>query len=217
MGNEITTERADGQRDLAWKALNLLTSTTDRILSELGDDAQTAIAAAVAKTEYELRPVPEVGDGRAEWVAALDERLRRLAVKVAPTAAANQTVEWRTAMTEALSDLPAMIALTAAKKAIHRPFRFIGDIEAGVREIATELLENRRARLRALERMRADLERAARAAPAIAAPPPDAPITAAQIRAMPVALREMGVDAGFITREEADAAFEAEREDQLAA
>lgn len=197
----------DGQHDLAWKALSLLTSTTDRVVAELGAQAETAIAAAVAKTQRELRPVPEPGEARAEWGIALDERLRRLAVKVAPTATAAQTIEWRTAMTDALSDLPAMIALTAAKKAIHRPFRFIGDIEAGVREIASELLTDRQARLRGLERMRADLARAMRPPAALPGADADAPISPEMIRAMTPQLRAMGLAAGFITQDDIDQAL----------
>lgn len=212
MGNDITTDRADGLRDLAWKALSLLTSTTDRVVAELGDDAGAAIAAAIAKTEHELRAVPADGDHRSEWVHALDERLRRLAVKVAPTATPAQTVEWRNAMADALSDLPAMIALTAARNAIHRPFRFIGDIEAGVREIAADLLAERQIRLRGLDRMRGEIERAMKAATSLPAPAADAPISPELIRAMKPEMRRMGLKAGFITAADVEAAMADHRE-----
>lgn len=198
---------ADGPRGLASRALSLLTSTTDRVRAELGEEAGAAIAAAAAQVEHELRPVPAEPALRREWEAALDERLRRLAVKVAPTASPEQTVEWRRAMAEALSDLPAMIALTAARRAIHRPFRFVGDIEAAVREIAAELLDRREARLRGLRRMAAELDRAMRAPPALPANDPAAPIGAAQIRAMGPDLRRMGLAAGYLTKAEVAAAM----------
>lgn len=200
-----TTDPADGRRALAWKALNLLTSTTERAIVELGDQALPAIDAAIEKTEHELRPVP-TGDGRAEWEAALDERMRRLAVKVAPTASEAQTAPWRDAMKEALSDLPAMVALSAARRAIHRPFRFIGDIEHGVREIADEIIGRRRARLVALRRMRREIERAA--APAIALPEcEEREYTAAQIRAMSADIRSIGLKVGALTQAQIDAAL----------
>ena len=210
MANDIAKhDPADGQRALAWRALNLLTSTTDRIVAELGADAPVAIDAGLSKTEHELRPVPAGGADRAQWETAIDERLRRLAVKVAPTAGAEQTQEWRFAMIEALSDLPALIALTAAKRAIHRPFRFIGDIESAIREIATELLAEREGRLRGLRRMQADLARAMAPPAALPAPLPDVPIPAAHIRAIPAPLRAIGLKIGALTADQVEAALAA--------
>jgi hypothetical protein len=188
----IMSDPADGQLALAWKALSLLSSKTDHVIAELGDNAPAAIAAALAKTEHELRPVPDDGEGRAQWNAAMDERLRRLAVKVSPTASPTQTVEWRTMMVEALSDLPALVALTAAKKAIHRPFRYIGDIETAVREIAGELLAERETRRRGLERMRAENERARRPAPSLPAPV-ERDLSAEEIERTNAYLRRIGV------------------------
>lgn len=178
MANDLTTtDPQAGQRDPAWRALSLHPSTTSRLAERLGGDAPACIDAAIAKIEHELRPVPADGENRGEWAAALDERVRRLAVKVLPTAKPADTLEWRTAMVDALADLPAMISLTAAKLAIHRPFRFIGDIEATVREIAAELLEKREARLAAFHRHREAIERALNPpAPALAAPADDGPI-----------------------------------------
>jgi hypothetical protein len=159
-----------------------------------------------------MRPVPTGEAGRDGWEAALDERLRRLAAKVLPTAgdAANA---WRAAMVEALSDLPAMIALTAAKKAIHQPFRFVGEIEPAIRELAAQMIDRRRLRRDALERMRADLRRAATPAPALPAP---AAITADGIRAMTPDLRRLGLRLGFITQADVDAALGAEPQQQAA-
>ncbi len=171
MAQELTTiDPADGRPDQAQRALSLLPSTTDRLAAALGEDAPGCIDAAIAKLEHDLRPVPTSAEERKQWAGAIDERLRRLAVKVLPTAAPAQTQPWREAMAAAFSDLPAMVSLTAAKRAIHRPFRFIGDIEAEVRTIADELMAERTARLAMLRRMHGELERATSGQPALPAP-----------------------------------------------
>lgn len=159
-----------------------------------------AIDAAHGKLVEDMAPVPD-GAKRAAWAAAIDERLRRLAVKVAPHLSEEQGAGWRDAMVEALSDLPAMIVLTAAKRARHRPFRFIADIETAIREISNEMIEARRAQIARLEQIRADVERAAR--PDACLPPPvEEPITAEEIRAMSSPMRAMGVRLGALTEEQ---------------
>lgn len=198
MAQDIITATgpAAGHPDLATKALSLLTSTTDRVLAELGGDADAAIHAAILKTDRELMAVPDAGPHRAAWESALHERLRRLAVKVSPTATENQTKPWQQSMAEAFSDLPAMIALTAAKRAIHTPFRYIGEVEAEVRRIAVELTQRRHDRLRSLRRMQADIERAMRPVPALPKhdPEPAKPEEVARINGF---LRSIGVRTQF--------------------
>jgi len=160
MANDIaTTDPAAGQLAQAWRVLSLHPSTTRELAIKLGNDAPMCLDAAIAKVEHDLRPVP-TGPARKEWETALDERLRRLAVKALPTARPGETIEWRKAMWEALSDLPAMISLTATKRAIHRAYRFIGDIEPAIREIAVELLAERNTLMLALRRHRTEIERA---------------------------------------------------------
>lgn len=213
MVNDLTTDTADGQRALAWKALSLLFYPISQVTAELGDSADQAIAAALTQTDHEMRPVPAFGIGRQQWETAIDERLRKLGAKVLPTAG-DAAATWREAMVEALADLPAMIALSAAKKAIHRPYRFIGEVEPAIREIAADMIERRRVRRDALTRMHAEIERAANAGqPQITAPDPE--ITPAGIRAMKPELRALGLKAGFITQEQIDAALA--EQDQLAA
>lgn len=198
MAQDIITATgpAAGHPDLATKALSLLTSTTDRVLAELGDDADAAIHAAIVKTDRELMAVPDAGPHRTAWESALHERLRRLAVKVSPTATENQTKPWQDSMAEAFSDLPAMIALTAAKRAIHTPFRFIGEVEVEVRRIAVELTRRRHDRLRALRRMQADIERAVRTVPTLRQHDP-APATPEEVSRINGFLRSIGVRTQF--------------------
>lgn len=195
--------------------MSLHPSTTTSLASHLGDDAPGCIDAAIAKLEHDLRPVPAAGADRAEWAAAIDERLRRLAVKVLPTAKSADTIEWRKTMAEALADLPAMVALTAAKRAIHRPFRFMGDIEPAVREIALEVQAERDERLAAFRRHRAEIESALNPPTALPAPGYDEPISAQGIRAMKPEWRQLGVKLGHVTQAEVDAALRGE--EQLAA
>lgn len=183
--------------------LSLLFSPTDVALSQLGDEAEAAIVAGMAKNGAELAPVPADRGLRAQWEAALDERLRKLGAKVLPTAAPDAAAAWREAMVEALSDLPAMIALTAAKKAIHEPFRFVGEVEPAIRKIAEAMIERRHVRAAALQRMREAMHRAANPAPVLPAPE----ITAAGIRAMKPEMRSLGLRAGFITQEQVDEAL----------
>lgn len=217
MGSNLTTADTPsgvaGAHDLAWKALSLLFSPTDVALAELGTDADAAIDAATAKNAAEMAPVPVDQQQRGGWDRAMDERLRRLAAKVLPTASVEAATAWRDAMVEALSDLPAMIALSAAKKAIHKPFRFVGEVEPAIREIADAMIERRHVRAAALQRMREAIRRAANPAPALPAPE----ITLAGIRAMKPEIRSLGLKAGFITQEQVDAALAYDDEPQAVA
>lgn len=171
----------------------------------LGDNPRAEIAAARAFLEQPLEPVPTDSARRAEWKAAMDDRLRRLAVKIAPGMAVEQGKIWREVMTDALSDLPAMVALTAAKRAIHRPMSFLNEVEAIVRQIAVEIHAERR---RARERL-ADLFAVVQRPAQLALPPQDdgAPFSPDEIRKMSVEIRDMGVAGGWITQAEIDAAF----------
>lgn len=148
--------------------------------------------------------VPTLPAGREQWENALDERLRKLGAKVLPTASAEAAQAWRDALIEALCDLPAMVALTAAKLAIHKPFRFVGEVEPMIRELAEEMMQRRRVRRDALERMRMAIQRAMAPQPVLE---PPGEISAAGIRAMRPEMRSLGLKAGFITEEQVEAAF----------
>lgn len=209
MATDLTTnDQADGLRGQAWRALSLHPSTTTTLATALGTDAPECIVAAIAKVEHDLRPVPRDDEGRAGWDAAIDTRLTKLAAKVLPTAKPADTKIWRDAMIDALSDLPAMVSLTAAKRAIHRPFRFIGEIETEVRVIAAQILAERHGALAAFRRHAAEIERALHAsAPTLPAPSAGEPFTAEQIRKMTPDIRRMGLNAGFMTQAEVDDAL----------
>lgn len=201
MANDVSTQMAGaGQPDLAWKALSLHPSTTTTLAEQLGIEAPACIDAAIEKCIHEMRPVPSDVAGRDQWRAAIDERLRRLAVKVLPTAKATDTKEWREALADALSDLPAMISLTAAKRAIHHPFRFIGEIEVKVREIAAELIIEREQRLASMRRHREAIDRLLNPpAPLLAAPPADpVPLAPEKVALVNDWMRRHGLSTRFL-------------------
>lgn len=118
-----------------------------------------AILMARQRIEAQLAPVP-TDAAREEWSAAFDDRIRRLGLKAAPGMSVAQGDAWREVMVEALSDLPAMIALTAAKKAIHARFQFLNEVEGAVRDIAAGMIERRRLGLMRLDAMEAAIARA---------------------------------------------------------
>ncbi len=133
----------------------------------------------------------------------MDERLRRLAVKIAPGMSVEQGKPWRDVMVDALSDLPGMVALTAAKRAIHRPMKFLNEVEAIVREIAqTVMLERKVARMR-LDELLAEMKPANR--PALPPQAEGAPFSADEIRKMSPAMRTFGVSVGALTQDQVDA------------
>lgn len=173
----------------------------------LANESGNAIGDAIAFVERAFDPVPADQHGRAQWKGAMDERLRRLAVKIAPSMSVEQGREWRNVMADALADLPAMIALTAAKRAIHKPMRFLNEVEAEVRVIAEEVVAERHLARSRLDNLRLP------PAPVLALPPQDdgAPLSFDEIRKMSPTMRSLGVSTGAITQEQVDEVEAAER------
>lgn len=165
------------------------------------------ITAAKSDLMAAFEPVPVEGSPkREEWRAALTSRLNPLAAKIAPTMSKDQAAAWRNAMLDALADLPAMIGLTAAKRAIHVPMTFVNEVEGVVRKIAAEISDARRDAIARLERLIADLERANQ--PALPTTPDEdvPPPTPEQIRAMKPEWIELGLTKGYLTQEMIDEA-----------
>ena len=195
MGNEVVSTAAspaDGPRDLAWLARNPSHWRVEGALEAAGGRDPATIGQALSKIETALAPVPVDPVMRGEWKSAMDERLRQLAIKVSPGMSVAQADPWRDVMAEALSDLPALVALTAAKRALHRPMKFMNEIEGVVREIAAEIEGERREAKWRLERLRADMERIA--SPPVALPAPEAvPMTAADIDEANALFQRLGI------------------------
>lgn len=64
------------------------------------------------------------------------DMLRPIGAKIAPHLSGEQATAWRKAVVMALSDLPAHAILSALPKALHKPMRFLSDVETEVRQIA---------------------------------------------------------------------------------
>jgi hypothetical protein len=75
--------------------------------------------------------------------------------------------DWLSATLMSLSDLPAKIAISAVRQAVHRDFRFPSEVKPVIREIAAGIAERHRLALHRLKLMRAELERAANPQPQI--------------------------------------------------
>lgn len=208
MANDLISSenQAVGHLGLAWLARNPSRWTTDGAMVVAGDRPLDTIAEALARLASDLSPVPTDEAARASWNSAMDERLRRLAVKVQPGMSPDQSQPWRDVMVDALSDLPALVALTAAKRALHRPMKFMNEIEGVVREIAEEVEAGRRAAIARLKHLADEIARAANRQPALVAPDVDEPISAEEIRAMLPSLVAIGLKQGWITQDQVDAA-----------
>jgi hypothetical protein len=174
-----------------WKA-----AAAHELARSIGPDA---INDAIALVRQQFAPVPSDDDRRAEWAVAMDERLRRIALKVSPGMSPAQAAPWRGVMVEALADLPAMVALTAAKRALHIPMQFMNQIEPAIRDAAAQVLAERNLAIERLRRLAVQRKQATM--PRLEDRRGD-PLTVAEIAAMPPALREMGRKAGAITLEQ---------------
>lgn len=171
MPNDLaTTDQAHGLRELISLARSQSRWTMDDALAIAAGVDAGAASAAIARVEGDLSPVPCDRQARAAWETALGERLKRLAAKIAPTMPAAQATVWRDAMIEALSDLPALVSLTAAKRAIHRPMQWVNEVEKVVREIAAEVEAERREALARLGRLQAEMARMANPQPLLGQP-----------------------------------------------
>lgn len=116
-------------------------------------EAEGRIVGTFAAVDVENRP---------NWESALSSRLDPIAAKIAPTMSVAQGEAWRSAMLDSLSDLPAMVALTAAKRALHQPMQFISEVEGSIRTSAASIIADRQDAIRRIQWLIADLEMAAR-------------------------------------------------------
>ncbi len=165
MANDLTTtDQAPGSQAISRLARQPQAWTMHEAMKLAGDDPVTVIKAGKADLLAAFQPVPDERSAQhAEWRTALESRINPIAAKIAPTMSKDQAAAWRDAMVIALSDLPAMIGLTATKRAIHVPMSFINEVEGVIRGIAAEIADGRREAIARLERLIADIERAANA------------------------------------------------------
>lgn len=135
-------------------------------------------------------------------MTALRTWLRPIAMKIAPTMETELSSDWLTAVAMALSDFPAKIAVQAARAALHIPMNYLNEVDGHVRVEAERLMERHRNALWRLRQMREEIERAARPpVPQLEAVEDVQPWTLEQARGTPAYLLDVGLRAGFISRE----------------
>lgn len=169
------------------------------MLALAGESPLPALRDALSILQSDLVAVPpENTRHRAEWDSGVAFRLKRLAAKISPTMGPEQAKAWMGAVTEALTDLPALVVLTAAKRALHRPMAFISEVEGVVREIAAQVLAEHQAAARRLRDLIQSVERANAAA--LAAPEAfKRQYSAEQVARMSPHLRSIGIKCGALT------------------
>lgn len=174
MANEIsTTDRAPGAEAIFRLAQRPQAWTKTEVLRLAGAEPIAALREAEQRVVATFAPVEPAS--RADWRLALASRLDPIAAKIAPTMSDAQGEAWRSAMLDALSNLPAMVALTAAKRALHQPMQFISEVEGTIRVSAAAIIADRQDAIRRIQWLIADLEAAARPKlpPAEPGAPPD--------------------------------------------
>jgi hypothetical protein len=135
----------------------------------------------------------------------LGDDLSLISTKIAPTMSTEQADAWIKVMVIALSDLPGRVSREAAARALHRPMKFLNEVETVIREEATVIAWRHTTALSRLRKLHEEMARDA--GPVPAAPEPVEPLTAQQIRALPQPLREIGLKIGAITEADIDAAY----------
>ncbi len=177
-------------------------------VTKVGETDEAALRRAIAELS---NPVPLADEDPAlsgEVAKRLDQHLRPIGAKVAPEISAEAAKAWRAAMMMALSDLPGRVAVHATAKAVHRPYNFLNQVEAAIREIAAEATAKQAKALWRMKQWLAEIERARMPQPQLEAPADDTPFTAKEIRGLTPDLRRMALGKGWITQEEIDAAGE---------
>lgn len=183
------------------------------------------VPATIAAYEASMAPLGSVerlarsaDGGFGPGFTALRQALKLIGMKIAPTMSAQQCDGWLSAVSIALSDFPAKVAVQAARAALHVPMSFLNEVDGHVRAEAVRLMERHDLALRRLRSMAAEIERAARPAnPQLAAPAQDQRLTGAEIRALSGPFLRIGLEQGWVTQDEVDAAIAEAADEQAAA
>lgn len=210
MANELTASRSTapalGQRTLSSLALSLSAWTTTDAMAMVAGPSD--IDEAKARIRMQLAPVPADQDARDSWLKAMDERLRRIAGKISPGMSPAQANVWRDLMCKALADLPAMVALTATKRAFHVPMQYLNEVEGVIRDIAAQVIRERNLAMSRLDSLREQMQRGS--APRLDTRATDFEgWTIERLRDLPRFAAGSLLRAGAITQEQYDEAFPA--------
>jgi hypothetical protein len=183
----------------------------------MAEAAAADVAEAIAGYEASLAPLsasdPCLGDPRKRSVAAraVCTALRPTGAKLAPHLSPAQAEAWIDGVLLSLSKWPARVAAGAARAAVHEPFRFIGDVDARLHELAAGIDRRHRNALFRLRRLAEEMERAANPPPALAPPEQAEPWPIEEARRLNPSLLAIGLRQGFVGREVHDRVIEERR------
>jgi hypothetical protein len=168
-----------------------------------------AVEAALERGEAAMLPLDRV-EPKLDGAGAADVRmwLKPIGMKIAPSMGEEVCRTWLSAVVMALSDFPASAVAAAARSAIRIPMQYLNEVDGHVRIEAEKEMQRRRTALRRLRLMLDEIMRAsAPEQPLLQAPEDGAtPLSPAELRALPAHLRRLGLNAGWVTQEELDAA-----------
>lgn len=180
------------------------------------------IGRVIAAYERGLVPLAEAepkGKSRRNPEAAgalttlLGDDLAMIATKIAPTLSPEQSDGWIRVMCVALADLPGRVAREAATSALHRPIKFLNEVETVIRDEAAAITIRHSVALRRLRQLADAIAWAAK--PSTLLPDDDVsigPISPERIRALSrlggwPEFKRMGLATGSFTQDEIDAAL----------
>jgi hypothetical protein len=178
------------------------------------------IGRVIAAYERGLVPLAEAepkGKSRRNPEAAgalttlLGDDLAMIATKIAPTLSPEQSDAWIKVMCIALADLPGRVTREAATSALHRPMKFLNEVETVIRDEAAAITIRHSVALRRLRQLADAIAWAAK--PSTMLPDDDVssePISPANIRALSrldgwPEFKKMGLATGSFTQEQIDA------------
>jgi hypothetical protein len=190
-------------RELARTALQPSWSLRDC----LGQAAAADVSEAIAGYEASLEPLsaadPCLADPRRRSVAAraVCTALAPTGAKLAPHLSPAQAEAWIDGVLLSLSKWPPRVAAAAARAAVHEPFRFIGDVDARLHELAAGIDRKHRNALFRLRRLAEEMERAANPAPTLAPPEEPEPWPIEEARRLNPSLLAIGLRQGFVARD----------------
>jgi hypothetical protein len=149
-------ETLSDPRDLARLALDPAFS----LPAALERAEPSSVVQAIANYEAGLLSLKQEPDF-ATAAGPLRTALKAIGAKVSPQMSGNQVSAWLDAVSLSLSIFPAKVAASAARAAIHEPFKFLGDVDAKLHELAQIELERHKLALWRLNLMRKEIQRAA--------------------------------------------------------
>lgn len=219
MANDLTTtDRADQSKAVGAFANSTMWNLTSALAQADGVD----IGRVIAAYERGLMPLAEAepkGKSRRNPEAAgalttlLGDDLAMIATKIAPTLSPEQSDGWIKVMCVALADLPGRVAREAATSALHRPMKFLNEVETVIRDEAAAITIRHSVALRRLRQLADAIAWAAK--PSTMLPDDDVstgPIPPERIRALSrlggwPEFKRMGLATGSFTQDEIDAAL----------